>query len=118
MGPSVANDEKPFRTAAIVLPEANQSIYGDGHVGHKYVTTSGENEEKPFRTAPIILSEAKSIYGDGHAGHKYVTNSGEMEEAPFRNSSLGPAAPRTILEYSWQKGGPLYQPFKETPKIS
>ena len=39
-----------------------------------------------------------------------------MEEAPFRNSSLGPAAPRTILEYNWQKGGPLYQPFKETAK--
>ena len=37
---------QPFRTAAIVLPEANQSIYGDGHVGHKYVTTSEENEEK------------------------------------------------------------------------
>ena len=73
---------------------------------------------QPFRTSTLVLAGAKSIYGDGHIGHKYVTNSGEMEEAPFRNSSLGPAAPRTILEYSWQKGGPLYQPFKETAKIS
>ena len=36
---------QPFRTTAIVLPEA-KTIYGDGHTGHKYVTPSAENDEK------------------------------------------------------------------------
>ena len=78
------------------LAEA-KTIYGDGHVGQKYVTPTAVVDEKvsylidvfwyfqefvfqPFRNSPMVLAEAKSIYDDGHVGQKYLTPSVANDE--------------------------------------
>ena len=94
-----------------------KSIYGDGHVGHKYVTPSAENDDKvrdfkhlfseiyfsqPFRNSPMVLAEAKSIYGDGHVGQKHVVPSaGDNDEKVTIDQNFSPCFELTLHFYPY-----------------